>query len=294
MVQLKDILASLAHISIVGSVEKEIDRPEQIDSISLDDTCITWLSDNRIELQGTITTGTIICSRKLTRFHPNCTYIIVQNPRSSFLEVVSTFFDVVPEPFISTNSFIHPSVSIGKNVTVDHFAVIEEGCILGDGCIIGSGTILRKNTWIGKGVKLGSNNTIGGVGFGYEKDDDGRYRLMPHLGNVVIEDNVEVGNNTCIDRAMMGSTIVGRNTKIDNLVHIAHGVKIGENTLVIANSMIGGSTVIGENVWIAPSVSILNKKHVHGNSVIGMGAVVIRDVNEGETVIGNPGKPLIK
>lgn len=294
MVVLQKILSTLNHLEVVGSLERTIARPVQADASDIDENCIYWISDKKLDLQHTISFGTIICSRNLTHFHPNCTYIVVDNPRLAFKDVVFTHFDVRSTPFISHLAFIHPTARIGKDVVIDHFVVIEEGCVVGDKCIIGSHTVLKRNTVLGKAVKLGSNNTIGGVGFGYEKDLEGNYGLLPHLGNVEIADFVEVGNNTCIDRAVMGSTKISRHVKVDNLVHIAHGVQIGENSLIIANAMIGGSTIIGKNVWFAPSASVLNKKSIADDAVIGLAAVVIKDVKQGEIIIGNPGKPLIK
>lgn len=110
----------------------------------------------------------------------------------------------------------------------------------------------------------------------------------------MINDNVEIGNNTCVDKAVLGSTVLRENVKIDNLVHIAHGCDIGKNSLVIANSMIAGSVIIGENAWVAPSASILNKIKIGKNVVLGMGAVVIRNVEDNAVIIGNPGKTLNK
>jgi UDP-3-O-[3-hydroxymyristoyl] glucosamine N-acyltransferase len=143
-------------------------------------------------------------------------------------------------------------------------------------------------------VKVGCNCTIGGTGFGYEKDENGEFQLIPHLGNVVLEDYVEIGNNTCIDRAVLGSTILEENVKVDNLVHIAHGVKVMRNSVVIANAMVAGSVVIGENSWISPSVSILNQKKVGNNALVGLGAVVIKDVEDNDIIVGNPGKSIKK
>jgi len=113
---------------------------------------------------------------------------------------------------------------------------------------------------------------------------------LPHIGNVLIYDKVEIGNNTCIDRAVLGSTIIHENVKIDNLVHIAHGVVIQENSLIIAHAMIGGSAEIGKNVWIAPGALIINKGKVEDDSVVGMGAVVIKKVDKRAIVAGNPAK----
>lgn len=294
MIKLAAILATLNYPELVGKAERTISRPVQADADDIDENCIYWISDKKLDLQHKVTTGTVICSRNLSFFHPDCTYILVDNPRLAFKDVVSAHFDQRPAPFISHLAFIHPLAVIGNGVTIDHFAVIEAGCIIGDGCVIGSHTVLKRNTILGKEVKIGANNTIGGVGFGYEKDLEGNYGLLPHLGNVVIEDFVEVGNNSCIDRAVMGSTKIGRHVKVDNLVHIAHGVQIGENSLIIAHAMIGGSTVIGKNVWFAPSAAVLNKKTIGDDAVIGLAAVVVKDVKQGEIIVGNPGKPLVK
>jgi UDP-3-O-[3-hydroxymyristoyl] glucosamine N-acyltransferase len=160
--------------------------------------------------------------------------------------------------------------------------------------VIDSNTVIKKGTIIGNRVKIGANNTIGGVGFGYEKNEAGAYEVMPHIGNVIIEDDVEIGNNTAIDRAVLGSTLIRRNAKIDNLVHIAHGVEIGENTLVIAHAMVAGSVKVGKNVWIAPASAILNKIQVGDESTIGMGAIVLKEVSPGQTVVGNPARDILK
>ncbi|MBK6527865.1 MAG: hypothetical protein IPG07_21340 [Crocinitomicaceae bacterium] len=109
---------------------------------------------------------------------------------------------------------------------------------------------------------------------------------------MIIKSNVEIGNNVCIDRAVLGSTLIGENVKIDNLVHIAHGVSIGKNSLIIANSMIAGSCQIGENVWVAPSSSILQKLVLADNSLIGMGSVVVKNVEANSVVAGVPARKI--
>jgi UDP-3-O-[3-hydroxymyristoyl] glucosamine N-acyltransferase len=143
-------------------------------------------------------------------------------------------------------------------------------------------------------VVVGRNTVIGGDGFGYAREIDGTLVKMPHMGNVIIHEDVEIGSNTCIDRAVIGSTIIGAGTKIDNLVHVAHGVKIGRNCLIVAGVVIGGSCEIGDNVYIGIGAMIKNKIRIGNNAVIGMGAVVLKDVPDGVTVVGNPAKPIIK
>jgi len=110
------------------------------------------------------------------------------------------------------------------------------------------------------------------------------------LGNLIIHDNVEIGSNTCIDRGALSDTVVGFNTKIDNLCHIAHNVKIGKNVIIVTHSIICGSVTIGDNVWIAPNVTIREHKIIGQNATIGLGSVVTKNVPAGETRFGNPAK----
>jgi len=131
-------------------------------------------------------------------------------------------------------------------------------------------------------------------GFGYERDSGGRYWRFPHVGKVVIEADVEIGSNTCIDRGAIGETRIGRASKIDNLVHIAHNVTLAPNSIVIANAMLGGSVHVGEGAWIAPSASIMNQAHIGARAIVGLGAVVLKSVDADTTVVGNPAKPLVK
>src|SRR5690606_40897332 len=118
--------------------------------------------------------------------------------------------------------------------------------------------------------------------------------LMPHQGNVVIENDVEIGSNTCIDRAAQGSTVIGEGTKIDNLVHVAHGVKIGKHCLVVAGAVIGGSSVIGDYNFIEMNASIKEKVRIGNNCIIGASAVVLKDVEDNSVMVGNPAKLLRK
>jgi UDP-3-O-[3-hydroxymyristoyl] glucosamine N-acyltransferase len=294
MIYIHEILKNISHLKFIGDEYIYIDKPVSFKPENKDPNALMWVSNQNIEKLKEVTTGTIICSDLFNAFHKDCNYIITANPRLTFQEVLTKFFVQKENAYISDTATIHPTAKIGKDVTIGHNVVIEKDCIVGDLVQIDHNTVLKHNTEIYDNVKVGANCTIGGVGFGYELNEEKKYVLLPHLGNVVLKSFVEIGNNTCIDRAVMGSTTLEENVKVDNLVHIAHGVTIGKNSLIIANSMIAGSTKIGENVWVAPSVSILNKKTVADNSYIGMGAVVIKDVKENETIIGNPGKVLVK
>jgi UDP-3-O-[3-hydroxymyristoyl] glucosamine N-acyltransferase len=135
-------------------------------------------------------------------------------------------------------------------------------------------------------VLIKGHVSIGCDGFGYAKQEDNTLIQMPHSGNVVIEENVQIGSFVCIDRAVKGSTIIGAGTKIDNLVHIAHGAKIGKNCLIVAGSVIGGSAEIGDNCFIGINASIKNKVKIGNNVTVGMGAIVLKDVPDNTTVMG--------
>jgi UDP-3-O-[3-hydroxymyristoyl] glucosamine N-acyltransferase len=293
-IRLKTLVETLPVISVVGDVDKEVSEIVTAMSDKVTDSDITWISDKNHHLLHTIKRGVIICSDRLNReeFVDTCTYLIVQNPRQYFLRVIKQFFVQEELPAISSRATIDPSVQLGKNLTIRAGVVIEANCKVGDNSKIDANTVIKKGTVIGSDVIIGANNTIGGVGFGYEKDENNSYELIPHIGNVVIEDQVEIGNNTTIDRAVIGSTYLRKNCKIDNLVHIAHGVEIGENSLIIANAMVAGSTIVGKNVWVAPSASILNKTQVGDDAVVGMGAVVLKNIPAGQTVVGNPAKDI--
>jgi len=144
---------------------------------------------------------------------------------------------------------------------------------------------------LGENVGIGPNCSIGFEGFGFEPDEDGTYHRFPHIGKVIIGDDVEIGANTCIDRGALGDTIIGAGTKIDNLVHVAHNVRIGKNCMIIALTCLGGGVIIEDGVYVGIGASVRNQITIGEKAFIGMGAVVVKDVDPGITVIGNPAKP---
>lgn len=270
-----------------------------IDNLNSKDK-IAWCSDKNIEKYTNLEVGNLILSEFAFKLflsknpESNINFIIVSNPRLFFTKLVEEYFSKkVVFGSISNSAYISSSAILDKQkIILGHNVVIEENVQIGDNVIIDSNSVIKANTIIGSNVKIGSNCTVGGMGFGYEKDENGNYVSIPHIGNVVIEDHVEIGNNVCIDRAVLGSTILKKNVKVDNLVHIAHGVIIDENSLIIANAMIGGSTEIGKNVWIAPSSTLMQKIKIEDNATVGLGAVVLKSVEEGSIVVGNPAKKI--
>ena len=154
-------------------------------------------------------------------------------------------------------------------------------------------SVFQSIEYQGKDIQIGGNCTIGGSGFGYVTYKNIHTR-MPHLGKVVIHDEVIIHNNVNIDRGVIGNTVIGSGSRIDSLVHIAHNVQIGRNVLIVAGSIIGGSVVIGDNSFIGMGAKIKNKVTIGKNCIIGAGAVVLKDVPDGETWAGCPAKAINK
>lgn len=300
MISLEQIIRAVNSSIQLSDEIQGINKALAITDVNFNENSIGWCSDKNSHLIENINAGKVIVSKDIyaekSVKSSDLVLIPVENPRQAFQKILQAFF--YDKPIfgeISQNAVIHESVlynslkvSIGPNV------VIEKGCELGSNVIIGANTVIKSDTIIHDNCAIGSNCTIGGVGFGYELNENNEYELMPHIGNVLILSNVEIGNNVCIDKAVMGSTIIGEHVKIDNLVHIAHGVEIGKNSLIIANAMIAGSVKIGENVWVAPSASVRQKLEIGNDSMIGLGSVVVKNVNSNTIVAGNPAKEFPK
>lgn len=296
IIKLKELIDPMEYI---GSDNIEIAKVVALDSNEHSADSLTWVNENNLDKLKNLSKTSLILPHSAFDDNDlisqlknnNVNLFFTKKPRLSFSNILKEMAKSKKRnEGIEKSAVIHPGASIGKGCYIGNNVVIEEGCRVGNDCVILHNTVIFQGTVIGNNVSIGSNCTIAGVGFGYELNDSGEYELLPHLGNVEIKDNVEIGNNTSIDRAVLGSTVIGFNVKIDNLVHIAHGVKIGDNSLIIANSMIAGSTVIESDVWVAPSVSVLNKLNIGKGSLIGMGAVVLKNVKDNSIIAGNPGK----
>lgn len=214
--------------------------------------------------------------------------IVSSNPRMDFIRVTNLldkgpYFSGVDESvkFIGENK-IEQSAKIGASCTISN-------CVIGSNVTIYPHCAIH-NANIGNNVNIYSGAQVGTDGFGYERTADGTLVKFSHFGGVIINDNVDIGSNTCIDRGSINDTIIGEGSKIDNLVHIAHNAQIGRNCMIIAQSMIGGSAIIEDNVWISPSSVIRDGVVIGRNSLIGMGAVVIKNIPENEVWLGNPAK----
>lgn len=217
-------------------------------------------------------------------------FIRSPNARLDFMRVVQQCF-APPRP-----RGTHATASVAKTAHIAEDAYVGPLCTIGENVKIGSGTVIHAgvhiyhDVHIGQNVTINSGTVIGADGFGYERNAEGAFEKFPHVGGVVIEDNVEIGANTCIDRGTLGNTRVCEGARIDNLVHIAHNTVIGRHAAVIADAMIGGSTQIGDYAWIAPSACLRDRIAIGERAVVGLAAVVTKSVPDGVTVMGSPAR----
>ncbi|HUU37256.1 MAG TPA: UDP-3-O-(3-hydroxymyristoyl)glucosamine N-acyltransferase [Candidatus Desulfaltia sp.] len=233
--------------------------------------------------------------------------IFSENPHLTFIRAVELFFQPYrPEPGIHPTAVISPSARVGKDVAVGALTVIGDEAEIGDGtvifplvsiyprvkigegCVIHSHVSVREDVRIGTRVILHSGAVIGSDGFGYLKLEDGTHKKIPQRGTVVIEDDVEIGANSAIDRAALGETVIRRGTKIDNLVQVAHNVEIGENAILAGQVGIAGSSRIGKNVVLAGQVGVADHVSVGDNVIAIAQTGIARDVPAGAVVAGTP------
>jgi UDP-3-O-[3-hydroxymyristoyl] glucosamine N-acyltransferase len=260
------------------------------------DQSLVWIKGSPQNLDQMLKTKAtvILCSKNLVLppeiFEEKC-FILSDNPKLDFIRIAEALFGRRQLPGINPSSIIDHEAKIGKDVFIGPNCVIGK-CVIGDNSSILGNNFIFDGVYIGCNVVINPGTVVGSDGFGYARNESGELEKFPHLGNVIIEDYVEIGSNTCIDRGTLGNTFIGFGSKIDNLVHIAHNVIVGKHCLIIANAMIGGSTSIGDYSWVAPSASLMNGIQIGSKVTVGMGSVVTKNIPNGETWTGIPSRPL--
>lgn len=215
--------------------------------------------------------------------------IIASNPKDIFFSAVEYIdgTEIIAE--ISETAILGKNVRIGENVTIGDYCRVGDNVIIGNDTNIEAHVVIHNNVEIGERCFVKSGAIIGGEGYGYSKRDNIYHRIR-HYGSVVIGDDVDIGSNTCVDRGTIDDTVIENGVKIDNLCHIAHNVRIGCHSCVVANSTICGSAHIGRGVYIAPHSVIMNQIKVEDGAMIGMGAGVVSDISRDTVNIGFPAK----
>ncbi|MBL7776187.1 MAG: UDP-3-O-(3-hydroxymyristoyl)glucosamine N-acyltransferase [Saprospiraceae bacterium] len=273
--------AQLAHLlngTLEGDPNAIVRQPARIEEAREGD--FAFLDNPRYEPYAYSTKASILLVNKT--FQPNqpvsATLIRVEDVRTSLAFLLEKFNDIVSPngapAQVAENALVHPDVHIGAQTAVGAFTVVEAGASIGDNCTIYPQVFIGRNVRIGNNCKLypgvrvlhntvigdhcvvHSNAVIGADGFGFAPQEDKSWKKVPHVGNVILENNVEIGANACIDRAALGSTVLHAGVKIDNLVHIAHNVEVGKNSVMAAQVGVAGSTKIGENVQLGGQTGI--------------------------------------
>lgn len=190
--------------------------------------------------------------------------------------------------YLGSFCYIGKNVVIGKNVKIYPNSFIGDNVTIGDDCIFFAGVRIYSESVIGKNCVIHSGTIIGSDGFGFAPQEDGTYNKVPQIGNVILEDNVEVGSCTTIDRATLGSTIIRKGVKLDNQIQIAHNVEIGENTVIAAQTGVAGSTKIGKSCMIGGQVGIAGHLTIGNNVRVQAQSGIGRNIPDGETLQGSP------
>ncbi len=244
----------------------------------------------------------LICIKPGEELKSNQSYVITEKPSDVFYEFTKLFrknnYSTIFTSKISSSAVLAPNVEIGKDVTIYPNVVVDEDCVIGDGVVIypntfigkgvviGNGSIiysnvtLREHTVIGNTVIIQAGAVIGSCGFGYNTSKDYKHKKIDQLGSVVIEDDVEIGANTTIDRARIASTIIGKGTKIDNLVQIGHNVKMGKDCLIVSQVGIAGSVEIGDRVTLGGQVGVVGHISITSNVTVMAKSAITKKVSK--------------
>jgi len=241
---------------------------------------------------------------------PPCAVLHTDDPYSTFARAVALFADVVvPSEGIDASSIIAPDAAIGAHVSIGPLVcigagasigprtvifpnvVVAPGARIGADCVLHSHVSIRERVLIGDRVTLLDGAVVGSDGFGFARQKDGTHLKIPQHADVVIEDDVEIGANSTIDRPAVGETRIGAGTKIDNLVHIAHGVAVGRRVVMAAQVGIAGSTVVGDEVMMGGQSGAINHLHIGNRAMVAAKAAVMQSVEDDQFVAGSPAIP---
>ena len=304
-----DILLKLSEVSN-NSNSKKIKIFDIKDLISATKNDITFFHSKKYESIALNTKASFcITTKNLAHLLPNnCNKIIVENVLITTAKITKIFYPEAVDDNFDTkvkninktkfkgkvisgqNVLIGKNVKIGKNCLIGHNSILESNVVIGSNCSIGSNVIIR-NSIIKDNVNILDNCVIGKKGFGFFPNKDKNFRY-PHIGIVIINDNAEIGCGSTIDRGSMSNTVIGKNTYLDNQVHVAHNNKIGDNCIVAGQVGFAGSSTLGNNVMIGGQAGISGHLKIGNNVQIAGGSGVIKNIKDNSKVMGYPAKDL--
>lgn len=301
-------IATILEGTIEGNPEEEVFKLSKIEEG--EKGSLTFLSNPKYEpyLYSTNASVAIVNNTFLPEKKLKVTLIKVENAYKSFSKLlefynevknnktgreqpnfVSSSTEIAENEYIGAFVYIGENVKIGKNVKIYPHCFIGDNAVVGDNSILFAGVKIYSETKIGSNCKIHSGCTIGSDGFGFAPNENGLYEAIPQTGNVVIEDYVDIGAGSTIDRATLGSTTIRKGVKLDNQIQIAHNVEVGKNTVIAAQTGIAGSTKIGENCMIGGQVGIVGHLIIGNNVKIQAQSGITKNLKDGELVQGTPG-----
>lgn len=302
--------ADLVGGSIIGNPNAEIFNVAKIDEAHQGDLTFLYHPSYLKYLDDTKAT-VILIKDDIERKRDDLIYIVVNNPQAALQQILNEYFSTpILLDGIHSTAVINDNVQLGENVAIGANVVISKGCKIGSNSRIMHNTVILQNVEIGENtliypnvsiredcvigsnVIIHSSTVIGSDGFGFTPDEKGVYQKVPQIGNVVIEDDVELGSNVSVDRASLGSTVIKKGVKIDNLVQVAHNVVIGENTVISAQSGISGSTKVGKNCMFGGQVGIVGHIEIADGTIIGAQSGVARAITKGGKYFGSPAREM--
>lgn len=256
---------------------------------------IVWIRSTRpdaADLLRRTAAGVVICGQDVAPADgiPGKCLLVVDNPKVVYSRVVAALFEPKRAWGIHPTAIIDYAASIEEPVFIGPYTVIGRASI-GAGTVIFGQVYIYDGVRIGRNVRIHAGCVIGGDGFGFEPNETGHLEKFPHVGGVVIEDDVEIQAQSAIDRGTLGDTIVHRGAKFDNFVHVAHNCEIGEDALVTAQCMLAGGVKVGKRCWLGPGSVFRDNITIGDGAFIGIGSLVVKDVEAGTTQMGSPARP---
>ncbi|HDZ15331.1 hypothetical protein LCGC14_1215690 [marine sediment metagenome] len=294
---------------LIGFSDRKIKGPEEIQKA--DSYHITFIVSTKYEKfwEDSKASVCLVASNSILKPGNNRAFIKVKNVDLAMVKILELFNPPNPifDEDIHTTAVVHKTAKIGKGCKIGANCYVGKDVVLGNGVVlypnvcvfdetiigtntvIWSGTVIRERCIIGSHCIFHSNVSIGADGFGYRPSDEGKGLVkIPQIGNVIIGHHVEIGANSCVDRAKFSSTIVGDGCKIDNLVQVAHNSVMGRSCIMAGHSGLAGSVTLGDGVIIGGSASIKDHTTIHSGAIVGAGSGVMCDVEAGKTVLGYP------
>jgi UDP-3-O-[3-hydroxymyristoyl] glucosamine N-acyltransferase len=268
-------IASFIKGEVLGDPEKNIGNPGYLFTAKKNELAYCFLKDDEKDLEAIRETnaGIVICQEhlkeKLEQLERKPTLILSKAPKYDFAQILQEFF-VEETPTVSHSACISSDVKMGKEVDI-HPNVVVYG-----------------KTIIGNRVVVRANAVLGAEGLDYGRNQEGELKRIPHLSHLIIEDDVDVGSNTTIQRGMLRPTVVGKGTRIGPNCDIGHEARIGKRCIITGMTLVAGATEIGDSTFIAPHSTIRNSIRIGNNAFVGIGSLVMDDVPDGETVVGRP------